>query len=105
MVPAPSGLQEVDGLNHLLGNPHLDRRFGPQCTSQSLRPSRCPNCSRRIFAPTGSDPRTASCYAETRPSGGCAVFHFNHCHSRLIVPCGGTDTKRCTWSRDTCPFI
>src|SRR5436309_1268232 len=22
MLPAPSGLQEVDGLNHLLGNPH-----------------------------------------------------------------------------------
>ena len=69
MVPAPSGLQEVDGLNHLLENPHLDRRFGPQCTAQSLRPSHCPNCSRSIPPPTGGDPRTASCYAETRPSG------------------------------------
>jgi hypothetical protein len=25
MSPAPSGLQEVDGLNHLLGNPRPDR--------------------------------------------------------------------------------
>jgi hypothetical protein len=27
MRPAPSGLQEVDGLNHLLGNPYPDRYF------------------------------------------------------------------------------
>jgi hypothetical protein len=36
---------------------------------------------------------------------GCAVFPFNHCHSRRIVPCGGMDTKRCTGSVDTCPFL
>jgi hypothetical protein len=23
----------------------------------------------------------------------CAVFSFNHCNSRLIVTCGGMDTK------------
>ena len=33
MVPAPSGLQEVDGLNHLLGNPRPGQYSVPRCIS------------------------------------------------------------------------
>jgi len=36
MVPAPSGLQEVDGLNHLLGNPRPDRYSVPRCIGNDL---------------------------------------------------------------------
>jgi len=39
MIPAPSGLQKVDGLNHLLGNPHPDPHSARQYTSQSPRRS------------------------------------------------------------------
>ena len=60
MGPAPSGLQEVDGLNHLLGNLHPDRYFDQLYTSQSPRPSHCPNCSRSSRAPTSAAPKTAS---------------------------------------------
>ena len=88
MGPAPSGLQEVDGLNHLLGNLRLDRGSVRRCTSQSPRQSRFPNCSRNILSPIGAVPRTASSNAETPPVGWCAVFPFNHCSSRLIVTCG-----------------
>src|SRR5439155_12834524 len=60
MGPAPSGLQEVDGLNHLLGNLHPDRYFDQLYTSQSPRPSHCLNCSRSSRAPTSAAPKTAS---------------------------------------------
>ena len=56
MSPAPSGLQEVDGLNHLLGNPRPARRFDRLCTSRSPRRSHCPNCSRTTLWPQVSPP-------------------------------------------------
>jgi hypothetical protein len=37
MYPAPSGLQGVDGLNHLLESPHPVRHSAPQCNSRSHR--------------------------------------------------------------------
>jgi hypothetical protein len=76
MYPAPSGLQEVDGLNHLLENLHPDRGSDRRCTLQSPRPSHCRNCSRSTHAPTDGGPT-----------------------------CGGIDTIKCTWSFATCPFL
>jgi len=70
MTPAPSGLQEVDGLNHLLGNPHPDRYSVPRCISQWSRRWRCLSCSRSILWPTCAVPRTASWCGETPPSDG-----------------------------------
>ena len=57
MLPAPSGLQEVDGLNHPLGNLHLDQCFVPRCIWQWSHPSRCPNCNRIILLPTSAVPK------------------------------------------------
>jgi hypothetical protein len=51
MNPAPSGLQEVDGLNHLLGIFRPDQRSARRCTSQLPRRSRCRNCSRNSLSP------------------------------------------------------
>ena len=60
MIPAPSGLQEVDGLNHLLENPRPDRYSAPLCTSQSPRRSHCPNYNRNTPWPTDVVPRTTT---------------------------------------------
>ena len=57
MGPAPSGLQEVDGLNHLLESPHPVRYSVPLCTSRPPRRLHYLNCSRSTHVPTDVCPK------------------------------------------------
>src|SRR5438132_13147476 len=85
MGPAPSGLQEVDGLNHLLGNLHPDRYFDQLYTSQSPRPSHCPNCSR------SSSPQISRIKSRTRT----ATSPLNAGRRYLVIQ------TRCKWISNT----
>jgi hypothetical protein len=104
MDPAPSGLQEVDGLNHLLESRHPDFRSGSRCTPRSPHRLRFPNYNKSISAPTDARPQNYFVRCANSAIRWCVVLPINHCSNRLIVTRGGIDKNKCMCSFATGPF-